>query len=132
MATATLTLYKNSSTTLAFTLVSQSATGATYKVGGRSLSTPFVIELQRKLTAPGKKGNDHIIVRIARTERNTQTGDLATTQGMLDFSVPKDQSLMGLTEQLEILGLLVSALNDGAALAATSTNRSALISGSDL
>lgn len=132
MASSSLTPYKDNTNQVTFALVSQSANGATYKVAGRDLATPYLVEVQRKLTNPGATGNDHIVLRAARVERNVDTSKLATAQVLVDVSIPKDTSILDQTAQLELLAISSSLLNDATAMAATTANRSALIGGSDL
>lgn len=132
MASASLTPYDDSSSQVTFNLVSQSATGATYKVASRDLATPFMVEITRKLTAPSASSNDHIVVRVARVERNADTGKLATLQCLVDVSIPKDTSILDSTAQLELLGVVGSLLNDSTAMEATTVARTAIIEGRDL
>jgi len=124
MASSTITLYKTNAATVAFALVSSSVDKTVWKVAGLPLSTPYQLELTRKLV-PGSK-NNHIGVRLARTEQNTSTSVLATAQILVDISVPKDQSILSASVVTEMLGVIASLLNDGTALAATSVNRTAL------
>jgi len=132
MASATLSPYKSSAGTQAFVLTSTSATGARYQVSGREIACPYVVEIQRKLTASGASTNDHVTVRIARTERNATTSKLATCQALLDISIPKDQSIIGATMQKEILSVLASLLNESTVMEATTVAMTALIEGRDL
>lgn len=131
MASSTLTLYCTNAVTKVFTLVGVLADGARYMVSGRAIACPFVTEIKRKFN-PNGTGNDHVGIRIARTEQNTTSGKLATCQVLLDISIPKDQSVLTPAVQKEILALLASALNENAAVASTTVNASALIEGRDL
>jgi hypothetical protein len=99
-------------------------------VAGRDLSCPHVLEIKRKLN-PNGTGNDHISVRIARTERNVTTGKLATCQVLLDYSIPKDTSILTQAIQKQIGACLASAFNEGTAMEATSVNLQALVEGRD-
>jgi hypothetical protein len=132
MASATLAPYKTNAATQSFTLVSSGTTGATWKATGRDLSTPYVISVERKLSTSTSTTNDHIVVRIARTERNTTTSKLATCQVLLDVSIPKDTSVLTAAVQKEILSCVSSLLNENTAMEATSVNITALIEGRDL
>lgn len=132
MASSTLTPYRNSANQVTFDLVTQSKDGATYKVAARDLATPHVVDIQRKLTSASATGNDHVLLRLARTERNATTGKLATLQVLVDISIPKDTSILTQTIQKEAIALMSSLLNDEVAIAATTVNAAALIAGGDL
>lgn len=130
MASASLVPYKNNTSTVTFSVVTTSLERTTYKVSGRGISTPFSLEISRKLSSG--KSNDHVSVRIAQQERNASTTVIATGQVLLDISIPKDQSIVTNGVMVEMLGLLASVLNDSAALAATTASRTALVEGRDL
>jgi hypothetical protein len=132
MASSSLTPYKDNSNQVTFNLVTTSQNGSTYKVSGRELALPHVVEIQRKLTSNNSTGNDHVILRGARTERNATTGKLATAQVMVDISIPKDQSTLDATAQAELLSCVASLLNEASAMEATHANITALIEGRDL
>lgn len=132
MASSTIIPYKDHTTAVPFSLVSTSAEKTVYRVTGRSLGLPHEISVQRKIGGSGSKSNDHVIVRIARVEANAVTGIPATLLCSLDISIPRDQSVLTSTVQLEALGMLASLLDDSTAVAATTVNRSALIAGTDL
>lgn len=131
MASQTLTLYKNNTQTQVFGLASVVADGARYMASGRAIACPFVVETKRKLNLNGT-GNDHVSLRIARTEQNATTGKLATSQVLLDISIAKDQSILTPTVQKELVALLASALDESTAVESTTVNATALIEGRDL
>jgi len=132
MASSQLQPYKDNTTQVTFVLVSTSATGATYQVSGGTLAEPFRIEIVRKIGPTSQVGNDHVIVRFTRSLRNATTGKLSTCTISVDIGIPKDTSLFTATVMKETLALVASLLNDNAANAATSVNRTALIEGRDL
>lgn len=132
MASSSLTPYKNSTEQETFSLVSTSGSGAKYMVSGRSLANPFVIECQRKLTPATASGNDHVVLRLARTESNATTSKLATCQVLVDVSIPKDTSVLTATVQKELVALAASLLNEATAMEATNANITALVEGRDL
>lgn len=131
MASSSLTLYRNNTSTQVFTLVSVLSDGARYMATGRPIACPFVLEIKRKLN-PNGTGNDHVGVRIARTEQNVTTGKLATCQYLLDISIPKDQSILTQTVQCEIGALLASLFNESTAMEATHVALTALVEGRDV
>lgn len=131
MASTSLDLYGTNAEHQVFTLVSTSIDGAHYKVANRPMSTPTVLEISRKIK-PGVAQNDHVLVRLARSEQNVSTGKIATFQVLLDISIPKDQSILTPAECFVDLGKIASLLNDGAAMAATVNNRAALVDGRDV
>lgn len=132
MASSTLNPYKDNTNHVLFSLASTSATGSKYLVSGRSISAPYLMEITRKVTAPSASANDHVIVRVARTELNATTSKLATAQVSIDISIPKDASVLDATAQKEIISVLVSTLNEAAAMEATNVNITSLIEGRDL
>jgi len=132
MASSSLTPKYDNTNSYTFALVSTGVDGATHKVEGRDLALPFEVNVQRKLTGGSKTGNDHVVVRMARTERNATTAKLATMQVLVDISIPKDTSVITQAEQLKLVGAVASLLNDNAALQATTVARSALINGRDI
>jgi len=132
MSSASLTPYKNNSTTQAFTLVSNSATGALYSVASRSLATPYTVQITRKVGSPGALGNDHVFLKVSLSDPNSTTGKIATGSATLDISIPRDVTTVTQAELLEVLGILSSLLNDSTALAATTVARTALLEGRDL
>lgn len=133
MASSTIAPNYDATNEYTFVLVSQSSVGATYKVASRDLATPLGVEIVRKLTPANSTKNDHVQLRVFQTERNTTTNVLATAQVLVDFSIPKDTSI--LTQAMVArLGMIVGSIlgqNNGA-VAASATNVTALISGSDL
>lgn len=131
MASSTLTPYCNNVATQTFILVSTTAIGARYMASGRAISCPYTIEIVRKLN-PNGTGNDHVGLRIARTEQNVTTGKLATCQFLLDISIPKDQSIITQVVQKELGAILASIFNESTAMEATSVALTALVEGRDL
>jgi len=130
MASSSLTPYKDNTNQVTFSLVSTSADKSQFKVAGRAIACPYVVEISRKLSTG--KVNDHVGVRVAVTERNATTSALATGQLLLDISIPKDQSIITNTVMVEMLGVLASLLDQSTANNASSANRTALIEGRDL
>jgi len=129
MPASTLSPYKNNSNAVTFYLTSSSDKGALWLEAGRATNSPSWIEIQRKLTQPNAAANDHLVLRIGQTAPNATTGKLSTQSATLDISVPKDQTVLTKATLVDLLGLLVSLLNDVAANAATSTIRTALAEG---
>lgn len=131
MAKSSLTPYYASSGQYTFQLVASGKDGAMWKVTGRDLACPFIVEIQRKLTSATANGNDHVVLRAARTERNATTGKLATMQVLLDVSIPKDTSIITVAEQKKLVCTVASLLNAETAMEATLANIDALIGGGD-
>lgn len=132
MASSTITPYVSNVATQAFALVSTSATGAKWMASGREIGLPYVVELTRKLTAPGASTNDHVVIRIARTERNATTAKLATMQVLVDVSIPKDATVLTQTVQKQVLSCLASLFNESTTMEATTAALTAIIEGRDL
>lgn len=132
MASASLAPYKSNSATETFTSVGPIEGGYLFKVSGRGLATPYLIEVKRKFTSGSSASNDHTVLRIARTERNTTTGKLATAQVLVDISIPKDTSILTAAVLKEMLAVLSSLLNECTAMEATNAKITALVEGYDL
>lgn len=133
MPSSTLTLYYgDSSSSLAFPLVSTSATGSTWRVASRGIGIPYSVTTQRKLGAPGALSNDKVTVQLKRVENNATTGKPATFVATLDLSIPRDTSIITLTEQARMVKFLTCIGWDNAAGAATVANATALLTGGDL
>jgi hypothetical protein len=132
MSSSTLTAYENSSDTQVFSLASENQNGARYLAADRDIAAPYVVDVVRKLTAPNATGNDHVTLRVAKTERNGDTGKLATMQVLVDISIPKDTSVLTQTIQKEVVSVACSLLNEATAMEATSVNIGKLISGLNL
>lgn len=131
MASSTLNPYVDNTNHQALVLKSTSEGGAVFMVSGRSLGIPFELEQVRKVNA-NSLSNDHSIVRLTRKEANAATGKLATLQVTLDVSIPKDVTVLTLTEQKKLVSLLVSLLNESTAMEATNANITAILEGRDL
>jgi len=129
MPSATLTPYKNNTTQTSYSLVSSSEKGALWLVTGRALSKPAWIEVIRKIGPSSSLANDHLILRIGVTEANASTGKLSTGSVTVDFSTPKDQSVISSATMLDQSGVIASLLNDSVANAATTVTRTALVEG---
>jgi len=132
MASSSLTPYKDSSNQVTFNLSTQGENFCQYIVADRPIATPYMLEIRRKTTSPGAASNDHVVVRLARIERNSETGKPVTGQVMLDISIPKDSDTITVAYMKELIGILSSVLNEDVALEATTANAAALLAGSDL
>jgi len=130
MASSTLAPYRNNANQVTFNLVSSSVEGSLWRVSGRSIATPYGLELKRKIN-PGKS-NDHVQARVFCTERNASTSVLATAQISLDISIPKDNSILTNAAIIDMLGVCASLLNENVANNAGVTSRTALVEGRDL
>jgi len=131
MASASFNLYGIYQTPTEFDLAQTSATKTTWIVGGRAINKPFSLSIERKLTPQGSVSNDHILVRVTRTEANAVSGKLATASATLDLSIPKDSSVLDESALVSMLGLVASFLNEKSTLAGTTAVRSALVEGRD-
>lgn len=132
MASSSLTPYESSAGQQTFALVSTGENKTTHKVAGRDIATPYLVEVKRSFTNPSATGNDHVSIRIQRTERNATTGKLATMQVNCDISIPKDTSIIDGDEQVKLVSILSSLLNEETAMEATDANITALVEGRDL
>lgn len=132
MPTNSLTPYYNNTTQYTFVLVSTSDKVTSWKVSGRPLAQPFSLSIEKKIGATGQKTNDHVVVKVSKTDANSTSAELATCNVSMDISIPRDASAIAASEVIEMLGVLSSLLNDSTALAATTANRTALVEGRDL
>jgi len=132
MASASLTPYYNNSLQETFSLVSAGTDKTTWKVTGRDLALPKTLTIERKIGAPGKTANDHILIRISQSERNATTGLIATASATLDLSIARDTSVLNATAVRYLPRMIASLLNDSAACSATSNNASAIVAGLDV
>lgn len=132
MSTATLTPYKNNTTQVTFSLVSETSNGATYLVGGRALSLPYSLAITRKLTAQNSTANDEINIVARRVESNATTSKLSTAYVKLIVSIPKDTTVINAAAQKELISVLASLLNDSTAMGTGTVAMTALIEGRNL
>jgi len=131
MASPSISPHHSSSSTTVFGLVSETANGVKWQVAGRSLSAPYTVELNRKID-PNATANDHIVLKVSRTEKNTTTSKSATGSVSVDISVPKDNTILTTAELVKMAEIAASLINDYSASAATTTNATAFIEGSDI
>jgi len=131
MASSSISPFKNAADQVNFELATVSEFGAKFMVSGRALACPYVVEVKRKIN-PNSTANDHISLRVARTEQNVTSGKPATCQVMVDFSIPKDVSVLTATVQKELATIVMSILRDNTLSAATFTQITELIEGRDI
>jgi len=112
MSSSSLTPHYTGSTTKTFSLVSEQGSGAKWIVTGRALALPESIELQRKIGTNGSKANDHVILRLVRAEANSTTNLIATAVVTLDISIPRDTAAVSQDNVNDMLGSLISILNE--------------------
>lgn len=111
MPSSTITLVDLADANVVFTLVGSTSTGALYKVADRSLSLPKSLEFQYKLGAPGSLGNDKLIVKLADSVQNADTGKVSTASAVVEVSVPRDSAV---TETVikDLMAHITSLLTD--------------------
>jgi len=134
MATATLTPYYSSAAQQTFTLASQGSDKVTWRdpAASRSLARPYIVELTRKLGQQNSKANDHVTLKISRSESAVSTGLPVTGFVSLDISIPRDNTSISAANMQSMLGILGSLLFNSTATPATLTNIASLVNGSDL
>jgi hypothetical protein len=133
MASATLTPYKSSAAQETFTLASQGLDSVLWRntAGSRPLNKPYTVTLQRKIGPQGSKSNDHVILKVLRSETDATTGLPVTGSAALDISIPRNSTL-ALSSMGEVVACLASLLVNSTAVPATLTNILALAGGTDL
>jgi len=135
MSSSTLVPHYSGATSYTYTLVSESATGAKWMVADRALCKPQSLELTRKIGPPTSKGNDHVILRLSRSEAGTGTGTpISTAAVTLDISIPRDTTALDADAVNNLLGALASLINQYADTTAygSRTAVKALLSGGTL
>jgi hypothetical protein len=93
MASASITLKTKADANVVYTLVGQTANGASYKDATRSLALPRTLDFQFVLGNPGSLGNDKIIVILKDSAENAATGLVKTLQLKIEVSVPRDAAI---------------------------------------
>lgn len=131
MASSSLNPFVDNTNHQALVLKTTSAESTIFMVAGRNLAQPYEVEFQRKVN-PSAASNDHCIIRLSRKEANATTGKLATLQITLDCSIPKDTTILTLTEQKKAIALIASLLNESTAMEATNVAITAILEGRDL
>jgi len=98
------------------------------------LANPESIELVRKVGQPGAAGNDHVILRLVKAETNATSLKIATGVVTLDISIPRDTVAVTATMINDMLGALISLLDECSDTTATASRAKiiALISGASL
>jgi len=132
MASSSLTPYYNATQQLTFALVSTSAEKAVWRVAGRSLAEPFELSILRKIGPTGSKANDHVILKVALTERDANTGFPATGSVAVDISIPRNDIAVATASMETLIKAVSSLLNDSTAAAATTVAADKLLGGNDL
>jgi len=132
MASSTLTPYYDHTQSTAYALVSTSVNGSMWKAAGRSISEPLSIEIIRKFGPPSSLANDHVLLRLSQTNRNSTTGKLATLSATLDISVPKDTATLTADSVKYAVTRLASLIYESTVLPTTSVAVTALVEGRDL
>lgn len=134
MSSTSLVPHYTGSTVKTFVLASENASGAKWLVSGRPLANPESIELVRKVGQPGAAGNDHVILRLVKAETNATSLKIATGVVTLDISIPRDTVAVTATMINDMLGALISLLDECSDTTATASRAKiiALISGASL
>lgn len=112
MASATLTLHDHAEADIVYSLVSQHAKGAQFKLVTRALALPLSLDFNYQVGEPGSKGNDRCIVTLRDTVQNGTTGVVSTGSVKVEISIPRDSAWVSpYTENL--LSSLVQLLTSG-------------------
>ncbi len=93
MASATIVLKDKADANITYSLVGQTANGASYKDATRALSTPRTLDFQFVLGNPGSLGNDKLIVTLKNSAANADTGLVKTLQLKIEISIPRDSAI---------------------------------------
>jgi len=134
MASASISPKYDASTVQAFALQGSTSSGSKWLVASRALAKPFSFEILRKLAPAGSNVNDHVIVRVTRTEISATTLKPVTGLVSLDISIPRDSVAITPVYMADLIAIMASAINDYAAVqtGASRVNANALLSGIDL
>jgi len=113
MPSATLSLNGHDDTTAkVFTLVGNTAKGASFKDAARALALPLSLDVGLSIGAPGQLGNDRITISVKNAVLNSTTKKVSVGSVKLEVSIPRDDAWVdGTTEEIlaYIAHLLVSA-----------------------
>ncbi len=93
MASATITLKDKADANIVYSLVGQTANGASYKDATRALSVPRTLDFQYVLGNPGSLGNDKLVITLKNSAANADTGLVKTLQLKIEISVPRDSAI---------------------------------------
>lgn len=95
MSASVILLADDAAADVTFTLVSQTANGAFYKLVSRPLSEPLSLQFQYNIGAPGSKANDKLIVTVRDTKVNATTLEKCTGTIKVELSIPRDADALG-------------------------------------
>ncbi len=127
MASTTLILYKDNTTTTTFNLLSTAENWAKWIVPGRTLSTPHFAQQTTKVNKGSSNDESKFLVSI--TAMNATTGKPATFLCEIRLSIPKDQSVLTPSIQKEITSEAVSAFIGTGGATGADTNRTSILEG---
>jgi hypothetical protein len=111
MSSSTLTVVNLADANVVYTLVGQTANGASYKDATRGLSTPRTLEFQFTIGAPGALGNDKLVVTFSDAQQNAITGKVVVARARVELSVPRDAAITE-TMAKDLLAQVTSLLTD--------------------
>lgn len=120
MATNSLTLYTDASTSLVYSLISVEGRTTSYEAANSTPTFPVGFELSRDVKPVGNMTNDRFRVNFHMSQAKTAQAKIGTSGAELKISVPKDPTSAGalVAQTAENLCALVSYLT-GAAPSAT-------------
>lgn len=75
-----------------FTVIGQTARGASYKDASRPLALPQSLNIDYQVGVPGSKGNDKLVVTFRNSVVNSETQVVSVGSAKLEVSVPRDSS----------------------------------------
>jgi len=111
MGSASITLKNIADADQVYSLVGQTADGATYKMADQELSTPRSLVFSNKIGNPGALGNDTIAVTLSDSRANDDTGLVKSVTAKLVVSVPRDTAITAAIVT-DLLAQLCSLLSD--------------------
>jgi hypothetical protein len=120
MATTNLTLYKDNTTSEAFTLGSTQGRLTTYDGASSTPTFPVALDITQDRKQVGNMSNDRFIYTLRRSSAAQAKANIATSSGELKISVAKDP-LSGSTLEAEAVAAVAELISYVTGAAPTST-----------
>lgn len=120
MASSTLTLYKDTTTTEAFSIGSTIGKVTTYDGASSTPTFPVALDITQDRKPVGNMSNDRFIYTLRRSNAATAKANIATSSGELKVSVAKDP-VSGATLEAEAVAAVAELISYVTGAAPTST-----------
>jgi len=132
MSSSTLTLYRDATHSIVYSLASQGKDLVEYRNSNSTLSEPQKITVTKKIGAANSKANDHVVIRAEDTGTNATTGLKSTGSVVIDISIPRDTAAVTSDDVGNLLEYVCSLFQDAGVVADTRVNINKLLAGLDV